>query len=57
MEELEVFTEGLKETMGLENVEIREPLDKDRSVTRGAVINYFNKSLLDSEEFSALMKT
>lgn len=56
MEELEVFTEGLKETMGLKNVEIREPLDKDRSVTRGAVINYFNKSLLDSEEFSALMK-
>jgi hypothetical protein len=56
MKELEVFTNQLKETMGLEKVEIREPLDKDRSVTRGAVINYFNKSLLDPKEFSALMR-
>ncbi len=56
MEELEVFTEGLKETMGLDKFEIREPLDKDRSVTRGAVINYFNKSLLDPKEFSTLMR-
>lgn len=56
MEELEAFTDGLKETMGLDKVEIREPLDKDRSVTRGAVINYFNKSLLDPKEFSTLMR-
>jgi hypothetical protein len=56
MKELEVFTNQLKDTMGLEKVEIREPLDKDRSVTRGAVINYFNKSLLDPKEFSALMR-
>jgi len=57
MEELALFTDGLKETMGLDRVEIREPLDKDRSVTRGAVINYFNKSLLDPKEFSTLMRS
>ncbi|MFP4136139.1 MAG: ROK family transcriptional regulator [Candidatus Acetothermia bacterium] len=57
LEGLEKFTEGLKETMGLDEMEIREPLDKDRSVTRGAVINYYNAALLDPSEFSSLMKS
>lgn len=57
MDELNMFTDGLKETMGLEKVKIREPLDKDRSVTRGAVINYYNESLLDPDEFSTLMRS
>lgn len=57
MGELDRFTDNLENTMGLEEVEIREPLDKDRSVTRGAVINYYNESLLDPKKFSALMKS
>ncbi|MBS3765507.1 ROK family protein, partial [Candidatus Bipolaricaulota bacterium] len=57
MGELDRFTDDLENTMGLEEVEIREPLDKDRSVTRGAVINYYNKSLLDPKKFSTLMKS
>jgi predicted NBD/HSP70 family sugar kinase len=54
--ELHAFVSGLESTMGLKKIEIKEPLDKDRSATRGAVLNHFNNLLLDPDNFSALMQ-
>lgn len=54
--ELKSFTDNLSETMGLENIKIREPINKSRSVTRGAVINHFDKFLSDPDNFSLLME-
>ncbi|MCF7890559.1 ROK family transcriptional regulator [Candidatus Bipolaricaulota bacterium] len=54
--ELESFTSTLGQSMGLENIRIKEPLDRDRSATRGAVINHFNNLLLDPSNFSVLME-
>ena len=54
--ELESFTTRLRNTMGLERIQIKEPLDKDRSATRGAVINHFNNLLLNPNNFSVLME-
>lgn len=53
--ELESFAGELEKTVGLEGVEVRKPVDKERSATRGAVIDQFNKSLLEPHSFSALM--
>lgn len=53
--ELNTFINSVNETMGLENVQIREPLDRNSSAVRGAVINHFNQSLLDPDNFSKLM--
>lgn len=54
--ELKSFTSDLERTIGLEKIEIKEPLDKDRSASRGAVINNFNHLLLDPNNFSKLME-
>jgi hypothetical protein len=56
IEELKDFASGLESTMGLEKIEIKEPLDRERSATRGAVINHFNNLLLNPNNFSALMQ-
>lgn len=56
MTELESFTSNLERTLGLEHIRIKEPLDKDRSASRGAVINHFNHLLLDPNNFSLLME-
>ena len=54
--ELESFSSRLKRTMGLDKIDIRKPLDRDRSATRGAVINHFNNLLLNPNNFSALLE-
>ena len=54
--ELESFTSKVRETMGLERIDIKEPLNKDRSATRGAVINHFNNLLLSPDSFSELLE-
>lgn len=54
--ELDNFTAKLENTIGLGGVEIKKPLNKDRSATRGAVINHFDQSLLDPDSFSTLME-
>ena len=56
MYELESFTARLENSMGLEKIILKEPLDRDRSATRGAVINHFNNLLLNPNNFSALME-
>ncbi|MBS3787007.1 ROK family transcriptional regulator [Candidatus Bipolaricaulota bacterium] len=56
MTELESFTSSLEKTMGLEKIRIKKPMDRDRSATRGAVINHFNHLLLDPDNFSVLME-
>ncbi|MCF7891331.1 hypothetical protein K9M78_08945, partial [Candidatus Bipolaricaulota bacterium] len=54
--ELDNFTAKLENTIGLGGVEIKKPINKDRSATRGAVINHFDQSLLDPDSFSTLME-
>lgn len=54
--ELRAFSSKVSETVGLEEIKIKEPLNKDRSATRGAVINHFNNLLLDPNNFSKLLQ-
>ena len=54
--ELARFKKRTKGAIGFGDINIREPLDKNRSVTRGAAINHFNKLLLDPDNFSLVMK-
>ncbi|MFB6291238.1 MAG: ROK family protein, partial [Candidatus Bipolaricaulia bacterium] len=54
--ELKSFSSSLGQTMGIGEIQIKEPLDRDRSATRGAVINHFNNLLLNPGNFSVLME-